>query len=280
MHIDEDKCDGCGLCVPSCAEGAIRIIAGKARLVAENLCDGLGACLGDCPQDAIRIEERDADEFDERAVQEHLAGLMDVAAGAATGETVAPIRSGSIARPAPGPSPAAAPAPFTGCPGSRVQHFGPASAGTTAAGAAGDEAETGGAEAATAGPVPSELRQWPVQLHLVPPTAPYFQDADVLLAADCTAFAVGDFHRALLRGRALAVACPKLDQAQERYLEKLVALIDEARINTLTVAVMEVPCCGGLVRLANEAASRAERKVPIKRILIGIRGQVLEESWL
>jgi NAD-dependent dihydropyrimidine dehydrogenase PreA subunit len=256
VKIDEDKCDGCGLCVPSCAEGAIRIVDGKARLVADNLCDGLGACLGDCPQDAITIEEREAADFDESAVAEHLAAPADER---------------------PLPFPAAAPregAAFSGCPGTRVQRFAPAD------GDAPDAPAAGGGSAPGDGPRPSRLRQWPIQLHLVPPTAPFLQGADLLLAADCTAFAVGGFHDSFLRGRALAVACPKLDQAQERYLEKLVAMIDHAQINTLTVAVMEVPCCGGLVQLATEAARRAERRVPVKRVLIGLQGQTLDESWL
>lgn len=128
--------------------------------------------------------------------------------------------------------------------------------------------------------VRSALRQWPVQLHLVSPTAPYFEGADVLLAADCTAFAMGDFHNRHLQGKSLAVACPKLDQGQEVYLEKLVAMVDRARINTLTVMVMEVPCCFGLVQLAREAVGRASRKVPIRVVKIGLRGEVVADHWL
>jgi hypothetical protein len=136
------------------------------------------------------------------------------------------------------------------------------------------------APAESVGTRPSELRQWPIQLHLVSPHAPYFAGADVLLAADCVAFSVGDFHRDHLKGNALAVACPKLDQGQEAYLSKLVALIDEARINTLTVMVMEVPCCGGLLGLAQAAVGRASRKIPVKRKVVGIRGEVLGEEWV
>jgi NAD-dependent dihydropyrimidine dehydrogenase PreA subunit len=232
VRIDEEKCTGCGECVPACAEGAIRIIDGKARLVADNLCDGLGACLGDCPADAISIEERDADDFDEAAVAAHDHGHMG------------------------------------GCPGSRVVTFErPAEA----------EAE---AEAGQGGPQPSALRQWPVQLHLVSPRAPYFQGADLLLAADCTAFAMGDFHSKHLRGKALAVACPKLDGGQDVYLQKLVALIDEAKVNTITVLIMEVPCCGGLQQLAQTAAAQASRKVPLKRVVVGLRGEILSEDWI
>ena len=249
VHIDEDLCDGCGDCVPSCAEGAIRIINGKAKLVAENLCDGLGACLGHCPQDAIKVERREADNFDEEAVEQHLA---DAAPN--------PVPLSMV-----GPAPTQL-TPMPGnCPGSQMQHF--ADAGPAAAPAPHPNAP------ATA------LRQWPVQLHLVPPTAPFFQEADVLLAADCAAFATADFHGRFLAGKGLAIACPKLDQGQEIYLQKLVAMIDEARINTLTVMVMEVPCCTGLVGLAQEAVARATRKVPVKRIVIGTRGDVLAEDW-
>ncbi|MEW6758816.1 MAG: 4Fe-4S dicluster domain-containing protein [Acidobacteriota bacterium] len=251
VHIDEEKCDGCGDCVPSCAEGAIRVVDGKARLVADVLCDGLGACLGECPRGAITVEEREAEAFDEKAVAAHL-GRRD-----------------------PGPTaPPAAPLPLHplpvhagggGCPGSRALSFGGPSP---------------SAAEAPSGPAPSALRQWPVQLHLVSPGAPYFREADVLLAADCTAFAMGDFHSRWLAGKALAVACPKLDHGQEIYLKKLVSLIDEARINTLTVLVMEVPCCGGLLHLASEALRLARRKVPVKRVVVGLRGDILEQDWM
>lgn len=265
VHIDEDLCDGCGDCVPSCAEGAIQIIGGKAVLLADNLCDGLGACLGECPQGAITVLEREADAFDEDAVSRHLATL--------DGPADNPITKHIGAREHGAPA---------GCPGSRAMTFAPAvdkpvatppqplaTLGAAAAGAT-----------AAARPGASELRQWPVQLHLVSPQAPYFQGADVLLAADCAAFSVGDFHARFLKGRALAVACPKLDQGQEAYLDKLTAMIDQARIDTLTVLMMEVPCCGGLLRLAQAAAARAGRKVPIKRIVVGVRGEVRDEQWV
>jgi NAD-dependent dihydropyrimidine dehydrogenase PreA subunit len=223
IRIDEARCDGCGLCVPACAEGAIALVDGKARLVSDTLCDGLGACLGHCPQGAITVERVEAAPFDEVAVGRHRS--------------------------------ASAPA-FAGCPGSREMNF---------------EAEQ---PVAGDGSRPSALRQWPVQLHLVSPAAPYFRGADVLLAADCVAYAVGDFHRDHLAGRALAIACPKLDVHQEIYLEKLVALIDDAGIASLTVMVMEVPCCGGLLRLARSAAARAARAVPVHSLVVGIHGNI------
>jgi NAD-dependent dihydropyrimidine dehydrogenase PreA subunit len=254
VKIDEELCDGCGVCVPACAEGAIQIVDGKARLLGDNLCDGLGACLGDCPQGAISIEEREADAFDERAVERHLTTLSG------------------------GPEPQSPPAHTHdhahehghggGCPGARVLTFdrGAPKPATHSEGAAPEQ--------------PSALRQWPIQLHLVPPTAPYFQGADLLLAADCTAFAVGDFHRKYLDGKSLAVACPKLDQGVEIYLEKLKAMIDQAQVNTVTVLIMEVPCCSGLVHLAREAANQAQRKVPIKVVCVGLQGEVLAEEWV
>jgi ferredoxin len=229
VRIDEAKCDGCGLCVGACAEGAIALVDGKARLVSESHCDGLGACLGHCPQGAITVEPVEAAPFDETAVAR---------------------------RPVP------ATGGFAACPGSRAVSF-----------AAPDLTPRPDAAGR-----PSALRHWPVQLHLVAPAAPYFQGADVLLAADCVAYAIGDFHRDHLAGRSLAIACPKLDARQEIYLEKLVAMIDEAKIASLTVMVMEVPCCGGLVQLARLAAARASRRVPVEVVVAGIRGDIVHDG--
>jgi NAD-dependent dihydropyrimidine dehydrogenase PreA subunit len=250
--IDEDLCTGCGDCVPSCAEGAIQIIDGKAKLVADNLCDGLGACLGDCPEGAISVVEREAEEYDEHAVERHLQNLKKKEDHAHT----------PAAKPH-GPHDGAPAA--CGCPGSLMMKFDEPAAGPAAA-----EGVSG----------PSALRQWPIQLHLVSPTAPYFQGADVLLAADCTAFAMGGFHNDHLKGKSLAVACPKLDQGQDVYLQKLVAMIDQSKINTLTVMIMEVPCCAGLAQLASRAVSMAGRKVPLKKVTVGLRGEVLGEDWV
>ncbi len=236
VRIDETRCDGCGLCVTACAEGAIALVEGKARLVSAAHCDGLGACLGHCPQGAITVERAETAPFDEAAVAR---------------------------RPGPIAPAAAQPAHGVGaCPGSRAVSF---------------DAPASALEQDAAGR-PSALRHWPVQLHLVAPAAPYFQGADVLLAADCVAYAVGDFHRDHLAGRSLAIACPKLDVRQEVYLEKLVAMIDEAEIASLTVMVMEVPCCGGLVRLAHLAAARASRRIPVEVVVAGIRGGIVNQD--
>ncbi len=235
VKIDEEKCNGCGLCVPSCAEGAIKIVNGKARLIADNLCDGLGACLGDCPEDAITIVRREADEFDEMAVEEHLQ---------------------TEGRPVPaahGP----AHAPGGGCPSARVMNL--------------DQQPP--APVQEAGARQSQLRQWPVQMHLVPPTAPFLQNADLLLAADCAPFAYADFHKDFLEGKALLIGCPKLDDGQA-YLEKLTAMLKGNNIQRLTVIHMEVPCCTGLIAIARQAIAASGKEVPLETIRIGIQGDV------
>ena len=251
VKIDEEKCNGCGLCVPSCAEGAIQIIDGKARLVADNLCDGLGACLGDCPLDAIRIVEREADEFDETAVEEHLKQIG---------------REPQLQHHAPA-------APAGGCPSAAVKHFAaPAAGGGCPSARTMNFSAAPEAEQAAAGSRPSRLAQWPIQLHLVPPTAPFFQNADVLLAADCAPFAYADFQDDLLRGKALAIACPKLDDT-EPYVAKLTAMITQSNIRSLTVVHMEVPCCNGLIFMARQAIEKSGRDIPLETVCIGIRGE-------
>jgi len=245
IEIDEERCDGCGLCATACAEGAIQIIDGVARLVSDNYCDGLGACIGECPRDAIAIIEREAVEFDEEAVERHLAGVSargpkeERGHGGAT-DTLA-----------------------CGCPGSMAREL-PHDARAAA--------HTGGDEA---GRTPSRLRNWPVQLHLVPTGAPYLQGASLLLAADCTGFALADFHRMLLDGRILLVGCPKLDDA-DFYRDKLAAILRENDIRDLTVAFMEVPCCFGLVNLARQAIADSGKDIPLSSIKLGIEGNVVE----
>jgi len=254
--IDEDKCNGCGLCVPACAEGAIQIIDGKAKLIADNLCDGLGACLGHCPQDAIHVERREADEFDEAVVEKHLQQNMPekLAAFHAQGQQHAP--SG-------------------GCPSAKVVDFAkPAGGGCPSARLMDLGAKPAAAPADQAGQRPSELRQWPVQLHLVPPTAPFLQEADVLLAADCAPFAYPEFHRDILKDKALLIACPKLDDTSP-YVAKLAAMIRDSRIRSLTIAHMEVPCCGGLMAMARQAMAESGREIPIRTICVGIRGNLI-----
>ena len=243
VQIDPDKCNGCGLCVPSCAEGAIRIENGKAVLSADNLCDGLGACLGECPQDAIRIIEREADAFDETAVEEHLQK--------SSLPHTAPVYHVSPAQSHHG-------AHHGGCPGSRAM--------TIERPAAGDPAPAVAKE-------PSRLAQWPVQLHLVPPTAPYFQDADLLIAADCVPFAYAGFHREFLAGRAVVIGCPKLDD-NRFYAEKLAEIFRASNIKSITVVRMEVPCCGGIVMAARQALAASGKEIPFREVTITIQGEV------
>jgi Pyruvate/2-oxoacid:ferredoxin oxidoreductase delta subunit len=255
VKIDDDKCNGCGLCVPSCAEGAIQIIDGKARLLADNLCDGLGACLGDCPQDAITIEERDADEFDEAAVDEHLKNIGRPA-GAPAVYATRPVHGNHGG----------------GCPSTQARSFAPPAGGGCPSARLMSIDRPAPAAQPAAGPAQSRLAQWPVQLHLVPPTAPFLREADVLLAADCAPFAYADFHEDLLKGRALLIACPKLDNTAP-YLEKLTAMIQQSQIKSLTVVHMEVPCCTGLIHLARQAIANSGRATPLETVCIGIRGE-------
>ena len=248
VSIDEDKCDGCGACVIACAEGALQIIDGKAKLVSEVYCDGLGACLGECPQDAITIEEREAAEFDEAAVEEHLHRQEH-----AGGTLPCGCPSSTVTEFERTPA-------FAGCPSANVARF------------TRDES----ADAATTDVErrPSMLGHWPVQLTLVPPHAPFLREADVVLAADCVPFAYPEFHRDFLKDRALLVACPKLDDYQA-HLQKLIAILREADINSLRVLHMEVPCCSGLVQMAQQAIAASGKDIPFSEVTIGIRGDRL-----
>lgn len=283
IRIDEEKCDGCGACIPNCPEGALKIIDGKARLVGEIYCDGLGACVGRCPLGAIKVEEREAEDYDERqvmaniakqgptAVQDHLMHLKEHGEHVLLAQALNYLKENQPAK-SPVKMPTNQPArpldlslpPLGGCPGSRTMSFTPAPIAQRK-------------EAGTQTPRPSALRHWPLQLHLISPRTPHYQGSDLLLAADCVAFAMANFHEDYLSGKSLAIACPKLDQGQEVYREKLTALVDEAQINSLTVITMQVPCCSGLVRLAQAAVVAAQRKIPVKSIVISLQGQVLAE---
>ncbi len=281
ISIDEEKCNGCGLCIPNCPEGAIRIIEGKARLISDLFCDGLGACLGHCPAGAITVEKRDAKPYDERAVMKtiikqgpavieaHLKHLEGHGQKEYLEEALAELRDQGI--PAGRRSTAESPAPEgfhgEGCPGMRPIRF-DSSLHTATDDPVKDSAQS------------SALQHWPVQMHLISPAASHYRGADLLLAADCVAYSMGDFHRNYLKGKTLAIACPKLDDGKEIYLEKLRSLIDDAQINTLTVMIMQVPCCSGLLRLAQQAAAQAKRKVPIKMVTVSIEGEVIAQSWV
>ena len=263
VRIDESKCNGCGQCVPSCAEGAIRIIDGKARLVADNLCDGLGNCLGECPMEAITIEERPAEQFDEAAVAHHLGRQ----------HSPAPARSAAAsARWAPVPAAAAV---STGCPSKASAGGG--SSGAPRAGCPGSAfrkvRQAGVAPAAEKPKASLRLGQWPVQLSLVPTQGEMWHNADVLIAADCVAFTMGDFHDALLAGKTLAIACPKLDDT-DPHVAKLAAIFASNPIRSITVAHMEVPCCMGIIYIVQMALEKAKVDIPVREITVGIDGAI------
>lgn len=273
IKIDDELCTGCGKCIPNCPEGALQIIDGKARLVSDLFCDGLGACVGECPEGAMTVEERDAEPYDERRVMEnvvkqgantikaHLQHLKGHGATEYFREAVAFLNERGIQLPA---TPAAAPRQ---CPGSLARSLRDRGDGDGGAEGAGVEASA---------PVQSRLANWPIQLKLVPVTAPYLEGARLLLAADCTAFSLGAFHERLLQGRVLMIACPKLDDAQF-YREKLSQILAQNRIESLEVAHMEVPCCWGLVQIARAAVADAGVDVPLTTIQIGVRGGVQEQ---
>ncbi|MDQ7797455.1 MAG: 4Fe-4S binding protein [Candidatus Edwardsbacteria bacterium] len=220
VQIDQDKCNGCGQCIPNCAEGALKIVDGKARLVSDKYCDGLGACLGHCPQEAIRIIEREATEYEEESVR----AIHEL--------------------------------PRHACPGSQVSHNKqtPATSNDTT--------------------VNSQLVHWPIQLHLVPVNAPFFQNADLLIASSCLPFSYGDFHRVMLAGKSLIIACPKLDRT-EPYLEKLTGIFRQNDIRSITVAIMEVPCCQGLLRLVRQALKDSGKRMSITVETITVKGERL-----
>ncbi len=217
--IDEEKCDGCGECIPHCAEGAIVMENGKAKLKAENLCDGLGECLGTCPQDAIKIITQSADPFDEAAVQKELA------------QKACP----SVSR-------------FPACPSTKVTQAAKTSTGSKA-----------------------DLQNWPIQLHLLPVSAPFFNDADILIAADCTAFAYESFHSDILKHKTLIIACPKLDDT-ENYIPKLSGMFKNNSVKSVTVAHMEVPCCFALITIVEKALEDSGKGIPLTKINVKVRG--------
>lgn len=279
IKIDEEKCNGCGLCIPDCPEGALKIIDGKARLISDLFCDGLGACIGSCPEDAITIEEREAEEYDEKEVMRnmvrqgknvikaHLEHLKEHGQSEYLEEAVDFLKERNIEIPfkeEPLCSAHEHIASFSACPGSKIMDFREKDKEV--------KEETGKRQ--------SQLRQWPIQLHLVSPTAPYYQGQDVILTADCVAYALGDFHKDYLKGKAIAIACPKLDEGQDVYVEKIKSWFEDAKINTLTVVIMQVPCCMGLLNLAKQAVENSKRKVPIKSIVVSLQGEILSEQWL
>jgi NAD-dependent dihydropyrimidine dehydrogenase PreA subunit len=286
IKIDEDLCTGCGLCIPNCNEGALKVIDGKVRLISDLFCDGLGACIGHCPEGAIELVEREAEAYNENLViQElalkgkntvvaHLEHLKDHGEFVYIHQAMEYLRENKID------------VKFLtennqkkiqieelqhhhihgsgGCPGSAQKSFG--------------GIQTHDLSVIT--DQPSRLTQWPIQLHLINPSAGYFESADILLSADCVAYSLGSFHEKYLKGKKLLIACPKLDDRQDVYLEKIRQLIDDSNINSLTVMIMEVPCCRGLLQMAKDALLNATRKIPVKMIKVSIEGKILDDTWI
>ena len=249
IEIDEERCDGCGNCVPSCAEGALKIVDGKARVIAEIYCDGLGACLGECPVGALKIVEREAEAFDEEAVEEHLAVQEQEQR-----EKVQPV-----------------PAFSGGCPSARLQSFAPPEPSAASASPA-DRIRADAADCTQ-----SALSHWPVQIMLVPPTAPFLKGADLLVLADCVAVAFPTLHRDFIKGKAVMMGCPKLDNAQH-YIEKFAQICKESGIKSITSVIMEVPCCGGLPMIVKKGMQLAGVEIPMEELIISTRGQILQRK--
>ncbi|WP_028583258.1 ATP-binding protein [Desulfogranum mediterraneum] len=242
IKIDEELCDGCGQCVPDCAEGSLQIIDGKAKLVADKLCDGLGACLGSCPTGALQIIEREADEFDEEAVEAFLAELEEKKA------------SSQAKQPQAG-----------GCPSAKLQSLQPVS---PCQGANSPNIQTD-----------STLSHWPVQIRLIPPTAPFLKDADLLVAADCTAVSYPNIQQDYVAGRVVMMGCPKFDD-QQLYIERFTEIFQSGTLKSLTILIMEVPCCGAMTQIIKRAYDAVQPELPVRQVVISTRGAVLgESSW-
>lgn len=285
IKIDGKKCNGCGDCVTGCHEGALQIIDGKARLVNELFCDGLGACIGTCPEGAITLEEREAQPYDEIAVMQrvvnegdkvviaHLRHLFEHNEKEYLKQGIDYLNKNNIKIDiSPVFEPVMKSKSFAGCPGSQEQIIEP----KVFPGCPGSQSQVFNIdlEKKEDYDIPSQLTHWPIQLHLVNPLSQSFQDADLLLAADCTAFSMGSFHN-LLKNKSLAIACPKLDSNKEVYVEKLITMINQSGLNSITVVVMEVPCCSGLVKLVELAVENSGRNIPVKFIVLDIRGSII-----
>lgn len=274
IKIDEDKCNGCGLCIPNCPEGALQLIDGKARLISDLSCDGLGACIGECPEGAISIIEREAEEYDEEKVMKnitekgrnvikaHLEHLKDHNQTEYYNQAVVYLKEKGIENPEELKKEDTAeeqPTPYMQCPGSKIldRREEKAAVNTESPAAAGRP----------------QLRQWPVQIMLVPENAPYFENADLLISADCVPFSYADFHNGLLKGKILLVGCPKLDDAVF-YRDKISGILKNNNIKSVTIAHMEVPCCFGLVKLVEDAVKSSGKNIPVKAIEVGVKGDI------
>lgn len=244
IEIDEELCDGCGLCVPDCAEGSLVIVDGKAKMIADKLCDGLGACLGSCPTGALKIIEREAENFDEKAVENHLASQKK--------ESVTP---------APNPS---------GCPSAKLQTFAPQTQ---------PPCQSANKPVMAAGGGTSSLTHWPIQIRLIPPTASFLQGAELLVAADCCAVSAPNFQLDYLTGKIVMMGCPKFDDA-ESYVQRFTEIISACNLKSLTILIMEVPCCAAMNSIIKQAVERAGKTVPVEQITISTQGAELDrKTW-
>lgn len=244
IEIDEELCDGCGLCVPDCAEGSLVIVDGKAKLVEDKLCDGLGACLGSCPKGALKIIEREADEFDEEAVEEYLQKLKNEEKKSSMPTSI-PVGGG--------------------CPSARIQTFNTP-----------DSCQGANIPQSTSGGI-SKLTHWPIQIRLIPPTAPFLQNADVLIAADCTAVAVPGFQEKYIEGKVVMMGCPKFDDA-EGYIQKFSDILREANLNSITIVIVEVPCCSAMNTIIKKAMANSGVQVPVEQVVVSTKGEELSRT--
>ncbi|MEE8359389.1 MAG: 4Fe-4S binding protein [Candidatus Omnitrophota bacterium] len=276
IKIDEDKCTGCGLCVPNCPEGAIQIIDDKARLISDLFCDGLGACIGECPEGAISIEEREAEAYSEFKVMEnivkqgknvikaHLVHLKEHGETKLLDEAMGFLKENKIECPDFGEK-AGHGAHGHACPGTKMMELAKRTKSTS---------KSTSKSASSGETTPSELGNWPIQINLVPPFAPYLDGADILIAADCVPFAYPDFHKDLLAGKVLLVGCPKLDDTA-LYKEKLSQILKQNAVKSITYAHMEVPCCFGMIGVLKDAISGSGKNIPFEEVTISVKGERL-----
>lgn len=276
IEINESLCNGCGQCVPDCHEGALQIIDGKARLISDLFCDGLGACINTCPLGAINVIEREAEPYDEvktleaniikggeNVIKAHLKHLLEHNETGYYKQAIKYLTDHNI------PVPRLAEVSSCssgGCPGSKVVEM------STENSVSSEETSSENIN------LKSQLTHWPVQLHLINPEASLFDNEDLLISADCTAFSFGNFHAELLKNKKLIIACPKLDSGLDSYIEKIKVL--STRVNTITVVIMEVPCCSGLIGIVKKAVSESGKKIPVKQIVMSIKGEILKNEWL
>ncbi len=239
IEIDEELCTGCGQCILSCAEGAIELVNGKAKVISDNLCDGLGACIGECPENALKIIERDAAEFDEKAVEEHLANIKE-----------RPVEHEEKTM-------------ACGCSSTHIQMFVPSSA-------------EGSNHHESHVPHASELSHWPVKINLVTPMSPFLKGADLLIAADCTSVAYAGFHKDFLKEKVVMIGCPKFDNV-DAYVQKLADIFKHAGIKSITTLIMEVPCCAGMLMIVKKALDQSGKDIPVQEVIISTRGKVKEK---